>query len=362
MDSRTVLINTTPGDAHSILVSYALTAYGHRVFRWFNEDYPSSSELTFRYARGASTSMARFGDARLDLSEVDVVWHRRPVSPQVGPQVCAEDTHFALDESDAVISGFNHFLKDACWINDPVAAARTEAKPIQLRLAQLCGLNVPSTLISNDPVAIRQFLHEHGDSIYKPVTGYVWKQGEESRSTYTAPVTLAVLPRDDMLRAVPGIFQERIEKSFEVRAQFFGSHCAAIAIDSSKLLDGQLDWRYDQDSITRCDPIELPQEIKDACIELMRRLGVVSGGFDFIVDRDQRWFFLEVNQAGQFLFLEKWCSELPVLDAFCQFVERPDMNFRYAMTSPPIRLSDAYQAPEVAQLAQRDNHRHAAAV
>lgn len=355
MEPRTVLINTTPGDAHSILVSYGLSEHGHRALRWFNEDYTSRNRMSFSYDCGMSICSVQFGDECLDIADVDVVWNRRPKSPKVNPLVCDEDANFALEESDAAIGAFNYFLKDAHWINEPVAAVRSEIKPVQLKTAQLCGLTVPSTLISNDPAAIRQFLQKHGDCIYKPVTGYVWAEGGRSHSTYTAPVSLDMLPRDELLRTAPGIFQERIEKSFEVRAQFLGSHCAAIAIDSNSLLDGHLDWRYDQASISRCEPIQLPPEIREACLRLMVRLGVVTGGFDFIVDRHQRWFFLEINQAGQFLFIEKWCSELTLLDAFCRFVEHPDMNFRYARALDPIRLSHASEAVEVAEWTRREN-------
>ncbi|MCC7634778.1 hypothetical protein IEN52_11595 [Stenotrophomonas rhizophila] len=80
----------------------------------------------------------------------------------------------------------------------------------------------------------------------------------------------------------------------------------------------------------------------------MNDLGIVSGGFDFIINKKDEWIFLEVNEAGQFFFVEGWCQELPVVDAFCQFIESKDENFVYRPPRRRLTLKEAYLAAKKA--------------
>ena len=52
----------------------------------------------------------------------------------------------------------------------------------------------------------------------------------------------------------------------------------------------------------------------------MESLGLVAAGFDFIVDQDNQWVFLELNEAGQFLFIHEWCEEHDLVKAFVEFI------------------------------------------
>jgi glutathione synthase/RimK-type ligase-like ATP-grasp enzyme len=67
------------------------------------------------------------------------------------------------------------------------------------------------------------------------------------------------------------------------------------------------------------EPYELPPAVSEKCLELMRRLGIIFGCFDFIVTPDGRHVFLEVNPMGQWLWVEQMCG-MPLLEAFCEFL------------------------------------------
>ncbi len=75
----------------------------------------------------------------------------------------------------------------------------------------------------------------------------------------------------------------------------------------------------------------------------MERLDIVSGGFDFIIDENDQWILLEVNEAGQFMFIETWGQSIPLTEAFCQFIERADPQFEYEPVSQPLTLREAYE-------------------
>jgi len=63
------------------------------------------------------------------------------------------------------------------------------------------------------------------------------------------------------------------------------------------------DFRMNQDVTIR--PTTLPPATIDAIHALMARLGLVYGALDFRRQPDGRLRFLEINPAGQFLFVEE---------------------------------------------------------
>lgn len=58
----------------------------------------------------------------------------------------------------------------------------------------------------------------------------------------------------------------------------------------------------------------------------MRQLGIVFGCFDFIITPDDEYIFLEVNEMGQFLWIEEILPELKLLDKFCEFLVSSKKN------------------------------------
>lgn len=339
---RTVLIHTRRDDAHAKIVSSALSERGNRVICWEDSDYPSRAVMSFSYRDGQASADYRNESFEFNASDIDVVWNRRRPSPVVPNIVRAEERAFVREELKMCASSSDCFMPDAFWINRYDSAFYSELKPLELRLAQKNGLRVPPTLISNDRKRIEDFLSEHQSCIYKSLTGL--NQEEEGkdgmvRILFTTEIDKSMLPHGKILQAAPGIFQKKIKKKFEVRVQFFGNYYAAIAIDSNRLKEGHLDWRIDQGSIKRCEPLLLPDDIYESCRRLMHEFGIVSSAFDFIVDERENWIFLEINEAGQFLFIEHWCPELLLLDAFCQFVECADADFRYTPVKNPMNFS-----------------------
>jgi glutathione synthase/RimK-type ligase-like ATP-grasp enzyme len=50
---------------------------------------------------------------------------------------------------------------------------------------------------------------------------------------------------------------------------------------------------------------DLPDDVADKLRAMMRRLGLVYGAIDLRLTPDGRYVFLEVNPAGQFLYVEQ---------------------------------------------------------
>ncbi|OAN52676.1 hypothetical protein A7Q26_07685 [Sphingobium sp. TCM1] len=68
---------------------------------------------------------------------------------------------------------------------------------------------------------------------------------------------------------------------------------------------------------------EIPDSVYAFCKKFMDKLDLKFGAFDFIVNHDHEWVFLEVNESGQFLFMEMADQSLNILSAFCHFLSNP---------------------------------------
>jgi hypothetical protein len=356
-----ILITTKPDDMHAEVVAMALEQRGHRAYLVHGADFPQRQCATLAF--DGHEHGDQFGTmlAGFDPTDADVVWNRRREWPQVSPALHPDDRNFAWRENNMFADALWRLSgRAAFWVNPESSARATELKPLQLRHAALVGMTIPDTLISNDPLRIRAFVERHANHcIYKPLTHGDWQETGGASVLFAASVEPTTLPDDATLQACPGIFQRRISKRFEVRATFMGAHCMALRLDSQDTSSGQLDWRQAQGSEgIPAQPIALPDAVKAKCRTLMDRLDLVFGCFDFIVTEAGDWVFLEVNQMGQFLFLEAWCPELPVLDAFCSFLLSRDPDFSYEAPRNPVRFAELATSAELAhRLADGRAHR-----
>lgn len=321
-----ILINTEHDDIHEKVIKKALMNRGHEVDTMLGDNFPEKTSFTFISTSEDIETYYTDEASRTKMSQYDVIWHRRPVLYKLPPTIPSEDIQFAANENNAMAYAWMACQQSAFWINNPFSKARALSKPLQLKLALSNNLKIPKTLISNNPTDIKDFVSNNKDVIYKPLTGFVWNEENKKTMTYTSRVKTEDLPKDNILRLAPGIFQTLINKKFEVRAQFFGHSCFAIAIETEKLEYGGLDYRRDPNKPS-CSQIQLPKNVFQACISIMSDLGIVSGGFDFMVTKKDAWIFLEVNEAGQFLFIEGLCKELNLTTAFCDFIESKNHKF-----------------------------------
>jgi hypothetical protein len=339
----TILILADAGDQHSNCVQFALETRGHRVVRYSGDDLPERASVDFEYRAGADRLRVRSATTEFDLDAIDVVWNRRPTWATMPACVDPLDVPFVRQQNHMLGHAVHRLLERAFWANDWNAARACDLKPWQLRLAAGAGLRLPETLISNDPDAIRRFIARHDGVIHKPLAGAGWREDGRTYGSYTARVTREDLPPDALLRAVAPILQRKLEKQYEVRAQFFGATCMAVRIESSQLTYGEYDWRLNQTAEAASGAIELPAPVYAACRRLMQRLGIVAGGFDFIVTPEDEWYFLEVNEAGQFLFLEQWASELRLVDACAGFLAARDPGFVHRSDASSLGLAEICQ-------------------
>jgi hypothetical protein len=297
-------------------VTRALEQRGERAYRFDTDLYPTEVRLSLAEQEGAGLGRIDGPAGPLDLSEVTAVWYRRNsigagIPADLDPQLRGP----SVEESRRMVFGMLAALE--VFTIDPLEVIRrAEHKPLQLRLARRLGLDVPRTLSTNDPEAVRAFARSApGGIITKMMTSFaVHKDGVE-HVVFTNPVSDTDLADLEGLELCPMTFQERIDKALELRVTVVGRQVFAASIDSQASPRARHDWRRDGAAMVadwRC--YELPSDVAALTLALMDRLGLNYGACDFIVTPDGRHVFLEVNPSGEFMWLVTHAG-LPIAEA-----------------------------------------------
>ncbi len=319
-----VLIPTKPDDAHALFVKLALERKGHEAILWYIADFPEQQKHSFRLHNGAIEWSAAGLDFNIkNNDEFDVVWLRRPQKPMVPDYLHADDKANAERENNEFFKYMWQVIApNACWINTPSQQASANCKLRQLQAAVMSGLAIPKSLFSNDPDEIKLFLEANKNTgvVYKPVYPVFWITDDALRLTYTREITDTVMPDDLVLQATPGIYQEKINKAYELRVSMFGEMAKAVKLDSQAHPQAKIDWRAVPCFEIPITEYKLPEKIREQCSYLLKLLGLKFGCFDLIVTPEGGYYFLEVNEQGQFLWIEEVNPSIRMLDTFSNFL------------------------------------------
>lgn len=338
---KQILILTELGDVHAYAVAEALRRKGADAILWHTSDFPTCSCETIFFEAGRR-SVRICGPALTleDSPQFDAVWHRRPTYALDQGTLHPADRRFA-DLECAVFrrSLFSLLAPDTFWVNPPDSIVRAGRKPIQHQVANEVGFSTPATLYTNDPDAIRCFIARQGGRIvYKTLNGVSWRDEATQWAPYTSVITADSLVEDDLLRSVPGIYQEIMDKAYELRITVMGEQVFAAKVDSQNTCSGRLDWRRSYHEL-RMEACEIPSDVAGRCQEMLRRLGLVFACFDVIVTPEGEYVFLELNEAGQFLFVERFTG-IPLLDAFSEFLLQGSFRLAWNTDRAQVRYSD----------------------
>lgn len=317
-----ILVPTKPDDTHAFYAKLALEKIGHKLDIWCTADFPSQQTHSLEIVKDEIVWNVKGVECQVRANQYDVVWYRRPSKPILPDNLHHEDVDNARKENNMLFQTLWQVIQpNAVWINPANSGMRANSKLLQLKIASLVGMKIPKTLVSNDPENIKKYIQENaGHVIYKTLYPMAWLKSDEVRLTYTSQITVEDLPSDAVLQATPGIFQEKIEKQYELRVTYFGDRYVAVKINSQDHDKAKMDWRFAPTKELSLERVSLPDKLDQCCRKLMRELDLVFGCFDFIVTPEGEYYFLEINEQGQFLWIEEVNPEIKVLQSFVNFV------------------------------------------
>jgi ATP-grasp ribosomal peptide maturase len=303
--SQTVLVVTEQFDVTADHVMLALEERKVPVFRFDAAEFPQSLTMSVRLDQNQS-GILRTPTREISFDEVGAVYWRRPSIYQLSPTLNAEDAAWAAREARFGMGGVLAAMP--VWLNHPAHIARAEYKPVQFAAARAARLALPPTLVTNDVHTVRQFANEVGSIVYKPLSGVHYKHAAGRDFIYTQRVDVEFLEAES-IGITACLFQQWVEKDYEVRLVAVDDRCFSARIDSSSER-GRRDWRADYDSLTY-SPIPTPDRVRVAVGKLISALGLRFGAVDFVVTSAGDWIFLEINPNGQWA----WINDLTPLIA-----------------------------------------------
>ena len=169
----------------------------------------------------------------------------------------------------------------------------------QLTIAKSNNLNIPYTKILNNKKSFIQFF-KNKRAITKGIQENVGIQ--DSKTIYSQRV-MKITSKDLPNIFFPSLFQEQLNKLFEVRTFYLDGDFYSIAlIDNEKNLSIDMRDNYANHIYFRFD---LPKEIECNLTNFMKNIGLISGSIDMIYTKDNTFYFIEVNPEGQY----EWVSD-----------------------------------------------------
>ena len=323
---RKVLVITEAHDHTAYVVSFGLSLYSADVEIFMPSLIPYYESHSVDI--GAEWSLRSEGRQIIgSKKQYDTVWMRRTAGDTLSFFEIHTDDEPYIQQLHKIhrrsllsmISTLSR-LNGGLIVNDYAAKMTANSKHLQLILAHRLGLTIPETLITNDPAEVERFQSVSPSKLLcKSFLPHTWKGAGSSWHAYASIYPEHHLVPDESVRLQPSIFQNYIEKEFELRVVIFGGEQFGIAIYSQDNAIAKIDWRTSGLYGVKCEPYKLPKDEFQKCLALMDSLGIEYGAFDFIVRPDGQIVFLEVNESGQFLFMESKCPELKLLDAACYF-------------------------------------------
>lgn len=329
-----ILIMSSEKDPHAALISAGLRKLSQPVQIWNPSASPLQQAVTVSLHHDLDT-ICETGTSHWEGNQPQVVWYRRagqvtaPIElPKASHEVFRRE---ALDARHCMFSALETF--DATWVNSWTNARRADNKLLQLMYAKRARLNVPQTLISNSPERIRAFYENcNGKIIHKMFNSAVFDDG---CTACTTVVPAGAMTQSASLAICPAIYQNLVDKVFDVRVFVMGSTLLCIKLEGS---DTEIDIRTSR--ARKASRVELPAHISLACLRLTRSLGLLTGSIDLAYTTDGQWVFFEINESGQFLWLETLVPEVPALDAFCRFLCAPTEDFVYEANATRIDANE----------------------
>jgi glutathione synthase/RimK-type ligase-like ATP-grasp enzyme len=351
-----ILIQTIADDMHAGAVAAALESLGAEVIFSVGTDVPTGQTCTCLIDQDHDRRLIERAGATVDLGAIDLVWSRRAqlfATPDLHP----DDIAFANREFSFFLDGFwARAAPAAVWVNPWAARKFSNTKLNQFAAARDAGFRISPTLFSHDPDQIAAFVgaHDAGKVVFKTLTPAWWQEpGIGNLTTSTSIVTPDLLDDRDALRLCPGIYQVLIEKAAELRVTVMGDAVHCVEVLAGSLPGAAVDWRVGQHEM-RVRPFVLPAGVEEKCRAIVRGLGLAFGCIDLILGKDGGWYFLEVNEMGQFLWVENMLPEARYLEAFVRFLLREagagEMPFGFELAA--VRDSIAYRDIMAGALAQ----------
>ena len=306
MSKQIILIITSKEDSHADLVIYKLNHRNlqDRVIRLNTEDLWSNTEIT----NNGSNFDVKIVDSQRSFNSQDVlsVWFRRPKDIEVS-HLEEGSQAFIKSQCNALLRGLYFCTHDtAMWVNPLPSLHRARIKLQQLQLAKKLGMKIPKTLVTNNPQEVLKFFEKNPKVCTKSLDEPNFEIDGHIFPVYTRLIDFNEI-KDNIegIKICPTLFQEYIEKTYELRINVIGDRIFALAMCSQDNELSQIDFRGLSPANMKQQLVEIPDILKKQIKKFVKHQGLVFSAMDFIFTPNNEYIFLENNCNGQWQWVDQ---------------------------------------------------------
>ena len=244
----------------------------------------------------------------LSISGIKAVWYRKLWELTTPTDLDPDYLTIFKQEYQTALQILFQSLNHLPWINQIQNSATINGnKLLQLEMASAFGLLVPRTILTNSPAEVKQFFKANEGNLIMKLHGSL-KKSMDGRASFfpTSLLTEEDLNELDSIQYCPMIFQQAIEKQYELRVVFIdGEFFTGKIIAPSDQNHGSSDWRTSSATDAQWERYKLPEEVKSKLTNLMQKMNLSFGAIDIIRQPDGQYVFLEVNPEGEWGMLQR---------------------------------------------------------
>jgi ATP-GRASP peptide maturase of grasp-with-spasm system len=301
--NKMILIITEEQDVSTIETLNWLNYY-QKEFVIINEN-TSVKLVSYTIAENNTDFTLAIDGKIVKLSEISAHWHRKA---QINNSFYTDFSEIPTQNSTyMLLKNFLHMEENSVLNHIYYLLKRKKSiggykncdvnKLNCLYQATCIGLNVPKTLIADSKNEVVYFFPNQ-NVITKSIQHLPLIDSEEHLITsYTEKIEISQLPDTFQM----SLFQELIEKKYEIRVFYINQKIYSLAILSQKDEQTKIDFRkYNYSKPNRVMPFQMPKVLEMKICKLMQVLNLNTGSLDFIYSIENEFIFLEINPVGQY--------------------------------------------------------------
>jgi hypothetical protein len=190
----------------------------------------------------------------------------------------------------------------------PLVDRRAQSRLLQQKIVAKYGVLCANSIYSNDAEELKKFASIHQYLCIKSIhhDSVTFDDYYISMGSTCTPQSDILNMDDALLGSTINYLQEYIEKDYEIRITVICEDVFACKLLSQELSEsgGKIDWRDGIFNGLKHEVFEVPENIKDFCINYIKEMNQSFGAFDFIVKPNGEYVFLECNSNGQWYWVE----------------------------------------------------------
>jgi glutathione synthase/RimK-type ligase-like ATP-grasp enzyme len=287
-----ILLGGIPSESPLVRLTDALDELGVE-YRMFNQRQCADCAISLEVDVTGVGGNLTLNRETLNLSEIDAVYLRL-MDDRLLPELEAEPPgSSARRHARAMHDTLYRWIEVAPGrvVNRTDPQGSNGSKPYQAQLIAKYGLQVPETLISNDPAAVLAFRAEHGTIIYKSMSGV---------RSIVKTLDDDDLARLENIRWCPVQFQALVP-GVDMRV-----HVVDQAVFATEIVSDVTDYRYARQfgGSASLRAAEIEDDLASSCIALTAGLGLAFAGIDLRISPDGKVTCFEVNPSPAYSYYE----------------------------------------------------------